>query len=286
MTIEQLKLSLISSFRGIEFNEDNHSYKYKGIDLVSATTFIERYTQPFNSWSIATAMAKRYNQIHPSRPKRDASYYINRWKQINDASKANGSRVHNYVEYNYPIFHDPPTCLQELAIIEFFENLDDKYEVLCLELRMHMSQYFRSGTTDLILYNKETEKLVVADWKTNQKNITQYYKNKTLNKPFDDLYDTSLNLYSLQLSDYKNMVEITAGLPVEECWVIHLSTNDWRELDLSKRDHGSFFVDEVQPDYEGEYYRIYKVKDYSKILVSEYENFVKKMNPKIILKDV
>lgn len=267
---------LLSKFKGLKFDEESHTYTLNGKQLVSSSEFLKRYVRPFNTWVVATALAKKYNTSNGVCRKRDPSYYIQRWNELSTAAKYSGAKVHRYIEYNYPDFHDAPDCNQELGAIEFFKNLDhDKYEVLAMELRMYIRKYFRGGTTDMVLLNKETGKLVVADWKTGQKNINQYYSGNKLKEPFNHLYNTNLNKYTLQLCDYQNMIEISTDFEVEDRWIIHLDDKDWNELDLSKRNKSDKYnIDSSYPDEVGVNYRLYKLNDYTKELKEEYKKFI------------
>ena len=86
---------------------------------------------------------------------------------------------------------------------------------------MHNERF--AGTADLILLNTKTEKLVLADWKTN-KDLFKNFKNKKLLPPFKTLLDNPLNRYKIQLNHYKMLIEDMTDLQVEDMWILWLST--------------------------------------------------------------
>ncbi len=76
-------------------------------------------------------------------------------------------------------------------------------------------------TTDLILFDKDTQTVIVADYKTNSEDLFKNYKGKTMMTPFTDMFDSPYNHYQVQLSLYQMMFEQT-GYTVSDRWLIHL----------------------------------------------------------------
>lgn len=272
--VKKVRDDIIKAFYGLNFDEPTHIYSFKGCRLSSTSSFLKRYTGVFPARHMAKVMAEKFTRENP-KMQRDASYYLNRWSMMGRAAAASGTRIHNYAEYNYPTFPDRPVCEQEEGVIEFFERLPDYYVVLFMELRMYIKRYRKAGTADLILLNKKTGKIVIADWKTNSRNLLQYYKSQKLKKPFDNLYKTKLNTYALQLSDYQNMLELKTNYEVEDRWIIHLSNKDHTLLDKGKEDKAyKYKIDKVKPNLIGKNFKIYRVPDYSPILLKEYEKLL------------
>lgn len=270
-SIDLLKEEISNTFCDLEFEEESHSYTLDGQKLISTSKFISKfYTEPFDAFNIAKAMADSYNKKSPTR-KRDAFYYIYRWNQIKETATNSGSRVHNYAEYNYPEFYDAPICKQEQGVIDFFNDLPDNYVVLFMELKMYIREYKKAGTADLILYNTETDNIVISDYKTNKVNMHQYYNGKTLKGSFSHLPSCALNKYSIQFSDYQNMIEMNTRFKVEDRWLIHLSDNDINEIDMGK-DPNKYDLDlSLLPKKETNTYRVYSTPDYTDILKQDYK---------------
>jgi len=262
-------------FDGLQFDEESHTYTYNKKKLISTSTYIKkRFANKFKAYYLAKIMAKNHNRKCPQCKERDPFYYIYRWKHESEQSINAGSRVHNYAEFGYPLFLDPPVCEQEKGVIDFFSDLPKKYSVLFLELRMYMKDYLKAGTADGILLNKETNKIVIIDYKTNTKNLHQCYKGGKLRGCFSHLYDCDLNKYCIQLNDYHNMIEMVTGIEVEEKWIIHFSTSDIYLYDLGKDSDKYIIDDTMKPYIVKPRYKIYQIPDYTELLKKDYDLWI------------
>lgn len=270
--IPNQKISQIrNAFKDLKFMEKSHKYKVGNQTLVSVTTYISRFHPEFEGYHISKALEKKYSRLPVSDAgkARTHSYFLKRWKLLADEASSSGSRVHEYIEYNAPYFHETPACAQEKGAIEFFSNLPQHYQIACFEKRVYSLTKMLAGTIDCILYNSQTNKFVIVDWKTNKKNLLQYYNDSNLVGPFGHLKDTSLNIYSVQLSLYKSIIEELTGIEVEDCWIIHLSNGDWTQIDnnkLNSPNADKYAIDDVTPDMCALNYRQYRVTDYSQII--------------------
>ena len=270
--IKKIKESIENSFNGLHFDEETHSYILNGMQLTSVTTNINQFSDTFNSYYASEAKGDKMLRQNAS-DRRTGVYYRRRWKYLADESKNMGSRVHLFAE-TAPYF-DLPQDWREQAVIDFYNWLPDNYIVLFIEFRLYDKETFRAGTIDGILYNTDTDKLVLFDWKTNRRNINEVYKNKKLKKSFKHLKATSLNKYSLQLSDYANMISSNTDFEVEERWVIWLRKKDVNEKDSDRNE--DYSIQKVKPDINEELFKLYKVKDYSNSLIKEYNIAIDKM---------
>jgi hypothetical protein len=269
--ITRIRQEINACFNNLKFDEESHSYTLNNKKLISTTTYLKRFSSEFEPYLTAKRMADSYNKKRIATPERSYTYYLYRWKHISEAATNMGSAVHNYAEYNYPDFIDSPSNKQEQGVIDFFNDLDSKYVVLFLELRMYIEKYLKAGTADIILYNKDTGNIVIADWKTNGSNLHQVYNTRKLKEPFSDLWECDLNKYSLQLSDYKNMIELNTNYKVEDMWIIHLDQMPINQLSMGKSEE-KFTLDlSNEPISVKQNYKLYSVKDYSKELLTNYE---------------
>lgn len=260
-TIDKIKNKLTKTFKNLIFDEESHSYKIKDKKLTSTTTYIEKFSQEFNSYWASESKAKKILEANPD-DKRTGQYYRKRWEYINKEATNMGSRIHMFAEC-YPNF-DEPMCSGEQGVIDFFNWIPKNYEVLFLEFRLYDEDSLRAGTMDGLLYNKTTGNLVIFDFKTNKRNILEYYSGKKLKGPFKDLNGTNLNKYSLQLSDYMWMIEKNTGLKVEDRWIIWLKEGNVATKCKDRND--SYKMDTVSPDVNKKYFKLFKVKDYSALL--------------------
>jgi len=226
--IEEIKNKINKAFSGLSFDEESHTYMVNGKQLISVTTYLKRFSDSFNSFFASEAKGKKMLRQNPN-DVRTGQYYRQRWKYIRDEASYMGSRVHLYAE-TAPHF-DNPIDWREQAVLDFYEWLPSKYEVLFLELRVYDEDTVHAGTVDGLALNTETNKLVIFDWKTNKRNINESYKNKNLKGIFKHLKATSLSKYSIQLSDYANVITKNTGLEFEGRWVIWL-----RNTPVNKKD--------------------------------------------------
>lgn len=257
--IDEIKKEIQSCFEGLMFDEDSHTYTLgDGKKLTSTSSYISKFSDSFNSYWASEAKGKKILSEN-SNDRRTPQYYRKRWEYVRDEATNMGSRVHMFAEC-YPNF-DTPMCNKEQGVIDFFNWIPKHYKLLFLELRVYDKQYSRAGTMDGLLYNSKTGKLVIFDFKTNSRNILECYANKKLKAPFNFLYATNLNKYSLQLSDYMNMLEKNTLFEVEERWIVWLRNKKVDIKDFDRND--KYKLEDVKPDINKKNFKIFKVKDYS-----------------------
>lgn len=158
--VDLYKTLLSNKFNQLNFDKDSHEYTIQGYTLNSTTRFIDNFKQPFDKYAIAEFKFKSEFKKNPNTTK-TASYYRERWRLLGEEAATLGSRVHQFAEA-FPYF-EKPVCNKEQGILDFFNNLDEKYIVLHSEFRMYDEEYSKAGTCDAILLNTETNKLVIID---------------------------------------------------------------------------------------------------------------------------
>lgn len=259
VNLEKIKDDLSSKFRGLAFDEESHTYTLNGKQLTSATTYLKRFTDTFNAFHASEAKGKKILSENAD-DKRTGQYYRKRWNYIKDEATIMGSRIHLYAEC-YPYFDDPIDW-REQAVLDFYKWLPDNYVQLFAEFRVYDEDTLHAGTIDGILYNKKTGNLVIIDWKTNSRHINEVYKNKNLKGSFSKLKDTSLNKYSIQLSDYANIIQKNTDYKVEERWVVWIRQGDVSVKDADRSD--DYSIINIKCDLDKTNFKLYKVKDYTK----------------------
>lgn len=260
-----IKEKLLNKFKDVIIDEELHKYTINGKPLKSTSKFIEGFSTPFNSWFASNAKGKSNIKKNPKSIK-DGKYYRQRWKFIADTAKNLGHRVHLFAE-SYPYFDDPMDWREE-AIVSFFKWLPSNYEVITLELRIGDEEIGLGGTLDCLLRNKETNKYVIVDWKTNDRNLHEVYGNKKLKHEFKDLFATKLNHYSIQLSNYQVILESNTPLKIEERWIVWIHKGDDTILDLD-RSNGYDIQHSLAFEVK-ELFKIYKTKDLTTQLKQSY----------------
>lgn len=265
--IEEIKCKIRESFAGLAFDEESHTYTLNGKQLISTTSYLKRFTDDFNAFHASEAKGAKMLRLNP-KDKRTAQYYRARWKALKDEASIMGTRVHAYAEC-YPDF-DPPMDWREQGVLDFFEWLPKHYIVLFQELRVYDEDTYHAGTIDGLLYNTKTKKLVIYDWKTNGRNINELYKNKNLRGDFGNLKATSLNKFSIQLSDYANVLTKNTGFDVEERWVIWLRQEPYNQLDSDRNQ--DYTIENVKPTVDNKNFKLYKTLNYVNKIENSYRS--------------
>jgi hypothetical protein len=269
MTPETAKEILINRYKDLRFDPEKHVYSVGDHTFSgSTTTFTKNFYEPFNTVLMTRAVADSYNRKYAKQNKlkrRSAAYYKKKWKEKSSKANKSGTRVHEYGEM-WPNFPEP-SCLQEQGVLDWWNALPSNYKVVALELRMYNLDLQQVGTADIILLNEDTGNLVIADYKTNQRNLMENYAKKKMKAPFNDMLETSLTKYKLQLSTYQLIIETTTDLKVEDRWVIWLKEGDHAVLDPD-RISDKYTLDIHEPDKAGKYYKQFNLPDYSQQLMN------------------
>lgn len=241
MSLRKDKQRILDMFEGLVFDPRYHTYRFDSDTLVNASSFSSKLLPPFNP-EMANMVAKsKGSKGLPASP----DYYTQRWAYKRDEAANRGSRVHLYAE-QYPTLDNPEDSLEE-GVCAFYDYMEDLgYEVVLMELRM--TDGILAGTCDLLLRHKITGKYVIADWKTNAKDIEEemYYHKPML--VFTDLLGSDKNKFACQLSIYKYLLE-KKDVEIEALWAIHLSDtyeNNFKVIDLPMLDIASN-MEEGQP---------------------------------------
>lgn len=210
-------------FKDLVFIEKSHQYFVNGIEFPSVSVELKKYYEPFDK-SISKFIAAKKGVSQQS--------ILDEWDKIAKEAQKLGTATHQFAE-DYACGVDvSPTNEHEIAIADFLNSLDFKYEIFAIELKMYSKKLKIAGTTDLVLKNNETGNLIVVDYKTN-KSLTKNYKGKRLKKPFSSFLDNPLNKYKIQLNYYDLMLE-EAGYNVEDKWIIWTTPNKKNSFQLFK----------------------------------------------------
>lgn len=218
----------LRKFSNVTFYEKDHRYFIGGIEAISATTLIGEYEKPFDSeyWS---------NQKAPElgmTPEEVATM----WKDQGTRASFKGTKVHSYIENalanKFLPFEDQAGAMMENCgdiisaydkiipmVNEFLNDIKDKMLPIRSEIVIGDPEYLIGGMVDQIFYNLKSKQLELWDWKTNKKidEKTQY----KLLKPLSQLSNSKLDIYSLQLSLYKYIIEKNTNLKLGDsyiCW--------------------------------------------------------------------
>ncbi len=189
-----IKLEDIS--KDLTFQEDIHQYKNKdGKILTSVTTALHSYSRPFDESGIIATMCGKRKGISKLEMQVE-------WKETNKISLEKGKNIHSQFENLLKTgkIEDTP----EKDIIEQLSNIKFKGKVHS-ELRLVSEKYSLAGTCDVATIHKNL--VSIHDLKTNKRfDLKSRYNNKFF-YPIDNLEDCHINLYSMQILIYGEMVK-------------------------------------------------------------------------------
>lgn len=215
---------------GLRFEPTSHVYTLNGEIVPSVTQILKNLKPEFDSETIATRCARRDGTTK--------ELVLAAWKEKSDIALKNGSHLHACIEAllkQEPSPANPPP--EFTAWLKFWIAASKSLTPVRIEHRVASSYYKIAGTIDALFHSKKSNQLHILDWKTG-KFLTDNPYNQFLNKPFDDLPNNQLSIYSLQVSLYRLMLaehKIQTG----DAYLIHCSTptQKHRALDLRARLH-------------------------------------------------
>lgn len=214
-------------FSKLYFNAEMHQYTVGyGATLMSVTSLIKKYTQPFKSHQIASQVAK--SKAKKGLPA-DKSYYLRYWHTKGALAREKGNLLHLYAGELPNV--DIPQTLEEEAVLAYYTNVivaERNEVVLATELPIYYKGL--AGTGDLITI-KEDGTLHIYDWKTSAEFDKSY--NKFL-APFDSFRDTNRNKYTMQLVLYKWIIESMTPYTVSEMTIVKIDETGYEEIELNE----------------------------------------------------
>lgn len=174
----------------IQFDEPTHKYTFNGVELISATTFIDTFATKFDeSGEILKRCALKEGVSEKELKKR--------WNDKGVKAASIGSKIHAGIEHYFNTGK-----IRKNKYTEIFKQFAQyKYKgKLFSEIRIWDADIGICGTADLleVLDNK----IVIRDFKTNEKKPTDYSFGKNMKYPISHLPDSKLTKYELQISLY------------------------------------------------------------------------------------
>ena len=235
MTKKEILQRIYKAFGKYTFIEDGHYYLCNGKRVeISTTGLIALYENEFDKETISLQKA---NDRGISQ-----SEILEEWRIENLHSTIKGNLVHLYaqslwehekfeIDYsNIPKEINLNRLKTEIDILKkqadnFYNDYKDMYELIGCEIYLGDEDYDECGATDIVFYNKYTEEIIIADFKTNKEIKRESYRHKKMLIPLHKLDDCNYSHYSLQLSAYKYKFEKNTGLKVAETFIIYFNTN-------------------------------------------------------------
>jgi len=193
-------------FKEVSFEEEGHKYTVKKKTLAySVSAIVKSFVKEPDFDLISYKTDAKFGL-----PK--GSHKI-LWKLGADEACAKGNTAHFFGElYAFHRKLEPKTGYEE-AVVKFWNSLPDHIVPVFTELTMYHKTIMFGGTADIILYNKNTGKFIIGDYKTN-KELFANFGGQKLTGSFNFLLNTNFNKYQIQFSTYQVLFE-QSGFEVE-----------------------------------------------------------------------
>ena len=203
----------------MRFLKSSHQYFRGSVEYKPVSTWIDQFQKPFPAELIANKIAKRDGVTQ--------EFVLGKWSLKAEMMRDYGNAGHKAVEYSikYNKLLDQPNLA---FIVEQFNKAINSKNKLYSELIGSDDERKIAGTIDILeaLGNKEVN---IWDLKFCG-DIHKKGHNKLLT-PFEDLRDSKLTIYRLQLSMYSHLAK-TMGLKVKSLKILWWTGTEFSVIPL------------------------------------------------------
>lgn len=235
MKIPNPPAELFYKFNNIKYFDEPHKYYVGDKQLTSVTTIIHKYEEGFDEEKWSQIKADQYGV-----GQNDIKYA---WKFINEKATTKGSIIHDYIENKFlnKVFPYPKeliftkfgydAIINEYNITKqhvdnFYDKVKDVLIPIKTELVVYDEEFQVAGMVDMLFYNRKSKKFEIWDWKTNSadKAFNEDENHiKALKYPLYLLNNTAMDIYSLQLSTYKYIIEKNINIELGDSHIVWFS---------------------------------------------------------------
>ena len=246
-----------SKDKRVIFDATSHTYLYEGQSLISVTTFIKTFTEPFNSLfpSINKTKSNKTNKTGITDPHLLRKY----WKLGAERATNLGTATHAFAEMYILDRNTPIKTGYDRSVVNAITWLEQEWEIMIQEEIVYNILYGIAGSIDLKLRHKKTKRYGLGDWKVTEDMTKSYNK---LKEPFNNLKDSALNKYSIQLDSYS--ILSNELIDEKDRFIIQL------------RNNGEFNV--YHPTHEKKEFQLPFTLDKTKEAMVHYSKYYNKIN--------
>lgn len=212
-------LDINTAFLDVLYNDEFHTYYKNNKKLISTTTCISQYKEPFKKdyWLHKKAFELQVAPITLD----------NEWEYKKLYGQQRGNIIHDYLEYKFQSKEVIPTLNKDVVENTLFNKYELKKELE--KLKIQADNFFNDsidevpikleyvigndnigGMIDRLIFNKQTGLFKITDYKTD-KEIRTGNKYQNFLKELSHLPDCNLVKYELQLSVYRKI--LTTKIP-------------------------------------------------------------------------
>ena len=216
--------AIIDKHKNIELEPESHTYTLNNSDLEfsSVTEFINTFFAPFDELKIANKLTQFKKYQHMS-----TQDILQDWEQRRKRGTIVHKEIEDYVLFKKSMKLDP----KSKQGVNFLQEkcMSNKNNLLFPEVKICSEKLHLAGTIDLMIYNKEKNKIYLIDWKTNVEIKKNGFK-KGIKKSTQLIDDCSFNRYTLQLSMYQYILETYYNAAVDGLYIIHLKDDTYHTI--------------------------------------------------------
>ena len=225
---------LFTTFNDITFYDEPHKYFIGGKELISVTTLIHKYQEDFDEDYWSDYKSNEFNVTQ--------NQVLRAWKFINKKGTIKGSAIHDYAEnifqnkeFEYPL----QTIINEFGfdpvwpeyqttkkhVDKFYKDVQGKLIPIRTEFVVFDKKSLVGGMMDIIFYNVKAQEFQIWDWKTNKK-FSRENKGRHLLGELCMIEDSDLEVYSLQLEMYKQIIQRNTNIKLGKSYIVWFSHNN------------------------------------------------------------
>lgn len=229
--MESVPSELFTAFNDITFYDEPHKYYIGTKELISVTTLIHKYQEKFDEDYWSAFKATQHN-LTPEE-------VLRAWKFINRKGTIKGSAIHDYAEnlfqnkkFEYPkqlilneFGFDPVWSEYEITkkhVDKFYNDVQGKLIPIRTEMVVYDKETFIGGMLDILFYNVKMKEFQIWDYKTNKK-LDLENKERHLLGNLYTIEDSDLEVYSLQLEMYKQIIEKNVPIKLGQSHIVWFS---------------------------------------------------------------
>jgi len=236
---------IFTAFNDITFYDEPHKYFLDNKELISVTTLIHQYQEEFNEDYWSNYKGEQFNISQKE--------ILRAWKFINNKGTIKGSAIHDYAEnlfenkkFEYPkdmilkefgfdpVINEYNTTKRHVD--KFYNDVRGKLIPIKTEYVVYDKESMIAGMLDILFYNVKMKEFQIWDWKSNKDFTFEMPSRHLLNDLFM-LEDCDLELYSLQLEMYKQIIEKNVPIKLGKSYIVWFSHNneDYKIIETKDR---------------------------------------------------
>ena len=202
----------------IKFGEKWHTYTDNhGTKYTSGTQFVGQFFPKFDMVAMSVKCSEGKNSKYAGRPPKEIRA---EWSAEGDRGRTEGTLIHEYAEAlmcDWPP-EDMPVPMSERTTTMWphveaaVQELRRKYKFVAAEMIVFSPEFKLSGMVDLIMYDENTDEIIVGDYKQN-KALSSGNTWQRGFPPLEHLGDSDMEHYTLQLGLYQYIMEKESYFP-------------------------------------------------------------------------